>query len=293
MNCKAFVHGCLAPLLKGAVNEKGFDGQASRGGCAADVVEHDVKRAQRLACPVARDLTEETILNGIILGGAGRIMADHNRDAESVNELALQRKFPEPGAAVVAATRITEEQELVLSLKAGMLWVGPPLCDGMGGKFWCIIGVAQIDIILVMDDVIDAIGYGPTQRIAREIMDIDLLRSLTPTTTLIGEVADQLLVLGIDTNDRIACVQELLSHTTNVAKLSVAVGMNSASQALAVGNQAKAQLSQEPTDCGATDAVCPCAQPRCNGAQAQSHPFLFICRQTRNVVVDDFLDAVF
>ena len=88
-------------------------------------------------------------------------------------------------------------------------------------------------------------------------------------------------------------MQELLSHTTNVAKLSVAVGMNSASQALAVGNQAKAQLSQEPTDCGATDAVCPCAQPRCNRAQAQSHPFLFICRQTRAVVVDDFLDAVF
>ena len=58
-------------------------------------------------------------------------------------------------------------------------------------------------------------------------MDIDLLRSLTPTTTLIGEVADQLLVLGVDTNDRMACVQELLSHTTNVAKLSVAVGMNS------------------------------------------------------------------
>ena len=57
-------------------------------------------------------------------------------------------------------------------------------------------------IALVMDDVIDAIGPGRTQRIAKEIMDIDLLRSLTPTTTLIGEVADQLLVLGIDTRAR-------------------------------------------------------------------------------------------
>ena len=49
-----------------------------------------------------------------------------------------------------------------------------------------------------MDDVIDAIRHGPTQRIAREIMQIDLLRRLTPSATLVGEVADQFLVLGID-----------------------------------------------------------------------------------------------
>ena len=67
---------------------------------------------------------------------------------------------------------------------------------GMGGKFGRIIGVAQIDIALIMDDVIDAIQ---TQRIAREIMQIDLLRRLTPSATLVGEVADQFLVLGIDT----------------------------------------------------------------------------------------------
>ena len=119
-----------------------------------------------------------------------------------------------------------------------------------------------------MDDVIDAIRHGPTQRIAREIMQIDLLRRLTPSATLVGEVADQFLVLGIDTDDRIACAQELLSHTTNVVKLAVAVGMHCARQALAVGDQAKAQLAQQPTDCGATDPVCLCAQPRCNRAQA-------------------------
>ena len=150
-------------------------------------------------------------------------MADQNRDAEPVSALALQFSFPEPGTAVVAAARITEDQELVLVRKAGACGVGPPLCDGMGGKFGRIIGVAQIDIALVMDDVIDAIRHGPTQRIAREIMQIDLLRRLTPSATLVGEVADQFLVLGIDTDDRIAGAQALLSHTTNVVKLAVAV----------------------------------------------------------------------
>ena len=76
------------------------------------------------------------------------------------------------------------------------------------------------------------------------------------------------LFLGIDTDDSIAYLQELLSHTTNVVKLAVAVGMHCARQALAVGDQAKAQLAQQPTDCGATDPVCLCAQPRCNRAQA-------------------------
>ena len=92
--------------------------------------------------------------------------------------LALQFSFPEPGTAVVAAARITEDQELVLVRKAGACRVGPPLTDGMGGKFGRIIGVAQIGKALVMDDVIDAIRHGPTQRIAREIMQIDLLRRL-------------------------------------------------------------------------------------------------------------------
>ena len=57
---------------------------------------------------------------------------------------------------------------------------------------------------------------------------------------------------------RIAYLQELLSHTTNVVKLAVAVRMHCARQALAVGDQAKAQLAQQPTDCGATDPVCLC-----------------------------------
>ena len=73
-------------------------------------------------------------------------MADQNRDAEAVRALALQFSFPEPGTAVVAAARITEDQELVLVRKAGARRVGPPLCDGMDSKFGRIIGVAQIDI---------------------------------------------------------------------------------------------------------------------------------------------------
>ena len=46
-------------------------------------------------------------------------MADQNRDAEPVSALALQFSFPEPGTAVVAAARITEDQELSSCGKRG------------------------------------------------------------------------------------------------------------------------------------------------------------------------------
>ena len=87
-------------------------------------------------------------------------------------------------------------------------------------------------------------------------MQIDLLRRLTPSATLVGEVADQFLVLGIDTDDRIACAQELLSHTTN----SQTFGMHCARQ-----------VPLRPI-------LYACARSR-----DASHPFLFICRE----IVDD------
>ena len=43
-------------------------------GCA-DEVEHGVESGQWLACPVLGDLTEESVFDGIPLGGARRIVA--------------------------------------------------------------------------------------------------------------------------------------------------------------------------------------------------------------------------
>ena len=109
-------------------------------------------------------------------------------------------------------------------------------------------------------------------------MQIDLLRSLTPSATLVGEVADQFLVLGIDTDDRIACAQALLSHTTNVVKLAVAVGMHCARQALAVGDQPKPSLrSSRPTVVRPILYACARSRDAIVRKLSFTH-FLFICR---------------
>ena len=79
-------------------------------------------------------------------------------------------------------------------------------------------------------------------------MQIDLRRRLTPSATLVGEVADQFLVLGIDTDDRIAYLQELLSHTTNVVKLAVASGCTAPVKLLRLATKPKPSLrSSRPT----------------------------------------------
>ena len=221
----AFVFGDLAALVKDAVNQKGANGQAGVSGGAADVVEHSLEGAQGFACPVERYLAEEAVLNRVVLGSTGWVVTDQNRKTELVCKLPLQFKFPKPETAVVATARITEDEDLVLSLKAGTHWVGPPLGNGMNGKLRRIMRVAHIDSALVVGDVIDAIGDGPSKGVVWEIMGIDLLRRLAPSTSRVGEVADEFLVLGVDTDDGVACLEKVASDFLNVAKLPLSVRM--------------------------------------------------------------------
>ena len=129
-----FVLGHLTFGFKRTIDHEGSDSQAGVSRRAPNVIEHGLKGTQRFASPVERYLTEETVLNRIVLGVPGRVMADQNGKAESVSKLALQFEFPKPEAAVVAATGIAEDQDLVLSLKPRSFWVGPPLGNGMDGE---------------------------------------------------------------------------------------------------------------------------------------------------------------
>ena len=170
----------------------------------------------------------------------------------------------------------------IKSLKAGARG-RPPLCDGMDSKFGRIIGVAQIDIA-VMGDVIDAIRQPSAS--AGKSCRLTCAGVWAPSAAFVGEVADQFLVLGIDTDDRIAA--ELLSHTTNVVKLA---GLLCARQALAVGDQAKAQLAQQPTDV-VRPILYACARSRDAIVRKLTRTH-FCPSETSNVVIDDFLDLLF
>jgi hypothetical protein len=60
-------------------------------GCSgADRFQGVVIAAQRLGCPVSADLTEQTMLDGIPSGGAGRIMRNGDAESQAIAQLPLR-----------------------------------------------------------------------------------------------------------------------------------------------------------------------------------------------------------
>jgi len=69
----------------------------------ANEVEHFFIAVQWLGSPVFGDLGEQTMLDGIPFGRAGRVVSDRNGDAECIAHVCLDFGFPGPGGATVAA----------------------------------------------------------------------------------------------------------------------------------------------------------------------------------------------
>src|SRR6202040_3081461 len=76
-----------------------------------------------------------------------------------------------------------------------------------------------------------------------------------PLPAAILEVTDQLLLLGIDGNDRLLPDQCCLDQIIDVAKLGVSVRMAVAFSGLAIGLQAEVQLVQQLTNHGTADRM--------------------------------------
>ena len=81
----------------------GSHNQAGSGTGGTNEFEHSFIAVQRLGGPVFGDLGEQTMLDGIPFGGAGRVVSDRSSDAECIAQLSLDLGFPGPGSATVAA----------------------------------------------------------------------------------------------------------------------------------------------------------------------------------------------
>src|SRR6202140_4880599 len=84
--------------------------QAGPGAGIANEAQHLFIADQWLGGPVFGNLREQTVLDRVPFGCAGRIMSDCSRDAEWVAEPSLHFSLPGPGSATVAATRVRQNQ---------------------------------------------------------------------------------------------------------------------------------------------------------------------------------------
>ena len=66
-----------------------MDDKTGLGCRGAKKVEHGLVALERLASPVLADLTEEAMLDGVPLGGAGGVVADGDGEPEAIAEAGL------------------------------------------------------------------------------------------------------------------------------------------------------------------------------------------------------------
>jgi len=176
-------------------------------------------------------------------------MRDGDRQSRLIGQ-GLQFGFPQPHPHPVAAAAIGRDQQPLGLGIAGLAELMPPAPDTFDGKGGGVAGDPEINPARVGGDVVDAIGRHLAQLRQDEIMHPDRLGLAfgAQLAASVLEVTNQLLLLGVDRNSRLAGGLERLHLGVDILELRVAIGVVRALTGLAVGLQAEPQTPQQPSD---------------------------------------------
>src|SRR6266545_5868942 len=96
--------------------------------------------------PVTADLAKQTMLDRVPFRASSGVVTHRHGYAEPIADFYLQAFFPGAHAAAIAATRVSQHQELVGTGRVGGSAVGLPPCgDGINGECWRVTRAAKID----------------------------------------------------------------------------------------------------------------------------------------------------
>lgn len=127
----------------------------------ANELEDGLVVPQGLTGPVAADVAEQLVLDGIPLGGSGRVVADLDAKTEAVAKGDLQLRLPETGPVGVASAAVCQDEKSIRSPVPIPTDLCPPFADGIDGELGSVVGDTDRDEALVGRKVIDPIGNGP------------------------------------------------------------------------------------------------------------------------------------
>ena len=88
-----------------------------------------------------------------------------------------------------------------------------------------------------MLQVVDPVGNGSTDRITREIIDIDHLGLASPGPTRVFEITNQFFFLGIDADDGMTGGPKQLLDPPNVPELTISIWMRRTAKCFTIGSQ--------------------------------------------------------
>ena len=185
---------------------------------------------------------------GIPLRRGRRVVGHTHAQAVAVAEAVLQVEFPGARGATVAAAPVGQDlQSFGLGIVLAALGA-PPFLDAVDGERRGVGGLADEDGAGVGPGVVDAVGDGEAVGIGAEVVVVDQLGSAVPLGAGIAECADELLLLGVDADDRRVVGGAPLTQFGDVVELVVAVRVRGAGTLLVVDAQRESHLLEKPGD---------------------------------------------
>src|SRR5450432_688024 len=245
-------------LLAGRITttiESRADDEATAVGRVAVEVDDRFVRAQRTAAPVDRNEGEHPVLDLVPLAGAGREVTDVDREGEFVGE-PLKFGLPHTRSVAVATTSISGDEDLACIGVTFLADLLPPRVDRGDGEYRRVVIDAHADEAVVGGEIVHAVRDRFADGVAGKVVDIYQFRLALrlPLAAPVLEVADQLLLLRVDGDDRHAALDAVLGLGVDVLELRVAIGMLLALDGLVRCLEAVIVFLQQLRDCLVADA---------------------------------------
>ena len=202
-----------------------------------------------MASPVLGDVAEHAVLDLVPLARTRGEVTDVNREAQVVGQ-ALELELPEADSRSVAAAAVRGDHDVGRFRVRGLTHSKPPSAYRSDGELRRIVRNADSNPSFISADVVHPVGNCLPELLVGEVMHLHLNRLTLPLplTACVLEVADELLLLGVDRDDRTTLLQEGCRGTVDEIELPVAVGVVCPLAALAVGLHAVAQHVEKPPD---------------------------------------------
>src|ERR1700674_217093 len=119
--------------------------QACCGGGGPNVFQDGVVAVEWHRLPVPADLAVHSVLNGIPLGGSGRVVAHRDGQLVAVTDSVLQAGFPDARTMAIAAASVGQDQDAVGVWIVPSALESPPALDGVNGELGGSTGRADAD----------------------------------------------------------------------------------------------------------------------------------------------------
>lgn len=146
--------------------------------------------------------------------------------------------------------------------------------------------LADVDIAQIALDVVDSVRYRSTSSISTKVMGIDCRGLRTPHPSRVLEQADQLLLLGVNTDDWPTHGFKRAPLFLQVTKLCIPVRVLARFQTFAIAFRANVLLVEQLTERFATEWIPLIRQRLLEAGQAPPDPTRTTGRVSCNIVAD-------